>query len=144
MSKVNKGFGKIQDARVKELVENAEIHKDTHHITFKLPTELSDKADQIKESINLINGYGLAVEAATFQIAHDQFGETKQEHWDGRLGLFDGLTFNSDTQLRDVIGEDTIFGGSQTFIDHPHSQEMIDWYGTFRETNIERAKKLFD
>ncbi|QZA70753.1 hypothetical protein AH04_280 [Erwinia phage AH04] len=141
----NKPFGKIQDARVKELVENAEIHKDTHHITFKTPASLSpEKIDQMKESVTLINGWGLAVEAATNEIAHTQFPETKQESWDGRLSLFDGLTMNADARLKETIGDDTIFGGTQLFIDHPHSQDMVDWYSTFTETNIERAKKLFD
>lgn len=145
MAAINKGFGKAQDARVKELVEGAEIHKDTHHIAFKpiaFPKGITE--DTLRSHVDFINGEGLAVEAATFQIAQEQFPETKQEHWDGRLQLFDGLTFNSDTRLREVVGEDTFYGTTQTFIDHPHSQEMVDWYTTFRDTNAERAKKLFD
>lgn len=152
MSKVNKAFGKTQEARIKDLVENAEIHTDTHHIGFKVPASLTETKELkfesevkvIEHAVDLINGYGLAVEAATTQISHDQFGETKQEIWDGRLELFPGLTFNSDSRLREVIGEETLFGTTQTFIDHPHSQQMVDWYSTFRDENIERAKKLFD
>lgn len=141
----NKPFGKVQDARVKELVENAEIHKDTHHISFKMPSFLDEeKLGQLKESVELINGLGLAVEAATTKIAHEQFPETKQEIWDGRLSVFDGLTMNADIRLRETVGEDTIYGNSQLFIDHPHSQDMVDWYSTFSESNAELAKKLFD
>ncbi|AEV89732.1 hypothetical protein OBP_295 [Pseudomonas phage OBP] len=152
MTKLNKGFGKIMDARVEDLVKNAEVHKDTHHISFKVPTALSEKKDisfgseveVLTHAVDLINGYGLAVEAATTQIAHEQFPETKQETWDGRLGLFDGLTMNSDIRLREVVGEDTLFGTTQTFIDHPHSQDMVNWYSNFQEVNADRAKKLFD
>lgn len=141
----NKPFGKVQDARVKELVDNAEVHKDTRHITFKTPASLTEKKlDQMKESVELINGWGLAVEAATTEIAHTQFPDTKLESWDGRLSLFDGLTMNADVRLKEVVGEETIFGGSQLFIDHPHSQDMVDWYSNFTEKNVERAKKLFD
>jgi hypothetical protein len=141
----NKPFGKVQDARVKELVDNAEIHKDTHHISFKMPSFLTtEKIDQLKESVELINGLGLAVEAATTEIAHNQFADTKQETWDSRLSVFDGLTMNADVRLRETVGEDTIYGGSQLFIDHPHSQDMVDWYSTYSESNVERAKKLFD
>lgn len=152
MSKVNKAFGKVTTARIEDLVKNAEVHKDTHHIGFKIPESMTEKkdltfateVDVVTHAVDLINGYGLAVEAATTQIAHDQFGETKHETWDGRLAMFDGLTINSDVHLREVIGDETIFGGTQTFVDHPHSQEMIDWYASFRDTNAERAKKLFD
>lgn len=148
----NKPFGKIQDARVKDLVEHAEIHKDTHHISFKVPESLTEKkelkfgseVEVVEHAVGLINGYGLAVEAATTEIAHSQFPETKQEIWDGRMSLFDGLTMNADVRLKEVIGEDTIYGGSSLFIDHPHTQEMVDWYSTFAETNATRAKKLFD
>lgn len=152
MAKVNKGFGKVVEAEIKDLVANAEVHPDTHHIGFKVPTSFTEKKDyEFKNDVDVlgyavdrINGLGLAVEAATTEIAHDQFGETKQEVWDGRLELFQGLTFNSDARLREVVGEDTIFGGTQTFIDHPHSEEMVAWYSDYRETNIARAKKLFD
>lgn len=141
----NKPFGKVQDARVKELIDNAEIHKDTHHISFKIPASLTEeKLDQVKESVELINGLGLAVEAAATEIAHTHFPETKHETWDARLSLFDGLTMNADIRLKETVGEDTVFGGSSLFIDHPHTQEMVDWYSTFTEKNVERAKKLFD
>lgn len=152
MAKTNKAFGKAMDALVKDLSGGAEIHKDTHHIAFQLPTSFTEQKEYtfkndvgvIEYAVDKINSLGLAVEAATTQIAHDQFGDTKQEIWDGRLEMFPGLTFNSDARLREVVGEDTIFGGTQTFIDHPHSQEMVAWYSDFRESNIERAKKLFD
>lgn len=145
MSKVNKGFGKVLDDRKAELIKNATIHKDTHHIVYKAP-ELPEglTLDHLKKSVDFINGTGLAVEAATYEIGIEQFPETKQETWDGRLELFDGLTFNSDVRLREVVGEDTLYGQTETFIDHPHSQDMVDWYGSFRDLNIERAKKLFD
>lgn len=152
MSKSNKGFGKVMEARVADLVKNAEVHTETHHIGFKLPEELSAKKELrfdnevqvVEHAVDLINGYGLAVEAATFQLGHDQFPETKHETWDGRLEMFQGLTINSDVHLREVVGEDTLFGNTQTFIDHPHSQDMVDWYSSFRDSNMERAKKLFD
>lgn len=145
MAQVNKGFGKVMDAQVKELVENAEVHKDTHHISFKQPTlPKGITVDSLETHVNYINQTGLAVEAATTQISHDLFAETKHEHWDGRLELFSGLTFNADSHLREVVGEETLFGGSQLFVDHPHSQEMVDWYSNFSTVNAERAKKLFD
>lgn len=147
----NKPFGKTMEARIKELVDNAEIHKDTHHIGFKLPAELSEKkelkfgseVEVIEHAVDVINGYGLAVEAATFEIGQNQFPETKIEAWDGRLNMFEGLTINSDVHLREVVGEDTIYGATQTFIDHPHTQEMVDWYSSFRDRNVELATNLF-
>lgn len=151
MSKAVKGFGSVQDARVKSLVEGAEIHKETHHITFKLPSEMTEEkelkfkneVEVVQHAVELVNGYGLAVEAATSQIAHDQFGDTKHEIWDGRLEVFEGLTMNSDIRLRETVGEDVMFGITQTFVDHPHSQEMVDWYSKFQASNTERAQKLF-
>lgn len=152
MSKVNKTFGNIQDERIKGLIDNAEIHKETHHISFKVPTELTEKkelkfgseVEVVEHAVGVINGYGLAVERAVTEIGHQQFADTKHETWDGRLALFEGLTMNADVRLREVIGEDTIYGGSQLFIDHPHTQEMVDWYSNYQESNAERAKKLFD
>lgn len=151
-SKVNKAFGKVMDSRVEALVKGATVHKDTHHITYALPEELTEKQDfkfknnleVVQHAVDLVNGYGLAVEAATTQIAHDQFADTKVERWDGHLKAFDGLTFNSDVRLREVIGEDTIYGAAETFIDHPHSVDMVTWYSDFAAVNEERAKKLFD
>lgn len=147
----NKPFGKTMEARIKDLVDNAEIHKDTHHIAFQLPSELSEKkelkfgseVEVIEHAVDLVNGYGLAVEAATFEIGQNQFADTKIEAWDGRLAMFEGLTINSDARLREVVGEDTIFGATQTFIDHPHSQDMVDWYSAFRDRNVELATNLF-
>lgn len=145
MSKTNKAFGKIMDAQVAELVKGAEVHKETHHISYQAPTLPEDLSiDTLKKAVNFINQTGLAVDAATVQIGIEQYPETKQESWDGRLALFEGLTFNSDVRLREVVGEETIYGATQTFIDHPHSQEMVDWYSSFRDVNIERATKLFD
>ncbi|KAB3419083.1 hypothetical protein F9Z84_06135 [Escherichia coli] len=152
MMSTNKAFGKAIEAEIKDLVKNAEVHQDTHHIGFKVPGSFTEDknydfkndVDVLGYAVDRINGLGLAVEAATTEIAHDQFPESKQEIWDGRLELFPGLTVNSDARLREVVGEDTIFGSTQTFIDHPHSEEMVAWYSDFRETNIERAKKLFD
>jgi hypothetical protein len=152
MTTLNKAFGKTMDARIEDLVKNAEVHKDTHHISFKVPESMTEKkelcfgseVEVLAHAVDTINGYGLAVEAATTKIAHEQFPETKQEIWDGRLAMFDGLTMNSDVRLREVVGEDTLFGTTQTFIDHPHSQDMVNWYAQFQEVNADRAKKLFD
>lgn len=152
MSKVNKAFGKVMDTRIEDLVKGATIHKETHHITFAVPEELTaekeicfkNNLEVVQHAVGLVNGYGLAIEAATTQIAHDQFTDTKQERWDGSLKAFDGLTFNSDVRLREVVGDDTIFGAAETFIDHPHSVEMVTWYSDFATVNEERAKKLFD
>lgn len=144
MSKVNKGFGKVMDAQVEQLVKGAEIHKETHHIKYG-PVDMPEgvTTESLQTHVNFINQTGLAVEAATFQIAQQQFPETKQEAWDGRLELFEGLTVNSDVRLREVVGEETLYGTTQTFIDHPHSQEMVDWYSTFRDRNVELATNLF-
>lgn len=152
MSKVNKAFGKVMENRIDALVKGADIHKETHHIGFKLPEEFTDKKEfnfnnnleVVQHAVDLVNGYGLAIEAATTQIAHEQFKDTKIERWDGSLKAFDGLTFNSDVRLREVVGEDTMFGVAETFIDHPHSVEMVTWYSDFAAVNEERAKKLFD
>lgn len=145
MSKANKAFGKVMTGRIKELVDGAEIHKDTHHIVYQMPTLPEGLTPAILEqSIDFINGTGLAVEAATMQIGQEQFPETKIERWDGQLKAFDGLTFNSDVRLREVVGEDTMFGVCETFIDHPHSTAMVEWYSDFSSVNQDRAKKLFD
>ena len=140
----NKPFGKVIEAQVADLVKGAEIHKETHHIKFSetaLPEGVT--TESLQTHVDFINRTGLAVEAATFQIAQEQFPETKQEAWDGRLEMFPGLTFNSDVRLREVVGEETLYGTTQTFIDHPHSQEMVDWYSSFRDRNVELATNLF-
>lgn len=144
MSKTNKAFGKVMDAQVAELVKGAEIHKETHHIKFA-PVTMPEgvTTETLQAHVNFINQTGLAVEAATFQIGQDQFADTKQETWDGRLEMFEGLTFNSDVRLREVIGEETLYGTTQTFIDHPHTQEMVDWYSSFHDRNVELATALF-
>lgn len=140
----NKAFGKVIDAQIAELVKGAEIHKETHHIAFKeFSTDEGITKETLKTHIDFINRTGMAVEAATFQIAKEQFPETKVEAWDGRLELFEGLTVSSDVHLREVVGEDTIYGATQTFIDHPHAQEMVDWYSAFRDRNVELATNLF-
>lgn len=121
MSNVNKAFGKMMDSRVEALVKGAKVHKETHHITYAIPEEFTaekeicfkNNLEVVQHAVDLVNGYGLAVEAATTQIAHDQFADTKQERWDGQLKAFDGLTFNSDVRLREVVGEDTLFGVSE-------------------------------
>lgn len=145
MAKINKAFGKVMDAQVAELVKGAEVHKETHHIAYKVPTMPETLSmESLMTAVNFINQTGLAVEAATTQIAAEQYPETKQESWDGRLSMFDGLTFNSDARLREIVGEETLYGTTQTFIDHPHSQDMVNWYSNFRDVNIARATKLFD
>uniref|UniRef100_A0AAU8L184 Uncharacterized protein n=1 Tax=Pantoea phage Survivor TaxID=3232176 RepID=A0AAU8L184_9CAUD len=148
----NKGFGKVMEARIKELKEGADVHQETRHISFAIPGSLSEKKELkfgtelevVEHAVDLINGFGLAVEAATTELAHDNFADTKIERWDASLKLFDGMTMNSDVRLREVVGEDTIYGSAETFIDHPHSQEMVSWYSDFSSVNEERAKKLFD
>lgn len=151
MTKLNKGFGKVMDERVKDLVSNAEIHKETHHISFKAPAHLTEKKEikfgseleVVEHAVGVINGYSLAVEAATNDLAHTHYADTKHEIWDGRLALFDGLTINSDSRLREVVGEETLYGTTQTFVDFPHDQEMVDWYSAFRDRNVELATNLF-
>lgn len=142
---IKKTFKDHQDGVVKELVEGAKIHKDTHHIEFsipKLPETLT--MDNIKETINFINGTTLAVQAATAEIGHNQYPESKIEAWDGRLEMFDGLSISSDVRLREEVGEETVYGTSQTFVSYPHSQEMVTWFADLQTTNQERIKKLFD
>lgn len=151
MTKQNKAFGKLTEERIKELVGNAEVHKETHHISFQVPEALTEKKEikfgtqleVVEHAVDLINGYGLAVEGATNELAHTHFPDSKHETWDGRLQLFEGMTINSDVRLREVVGEETLYGTTQTFIDHPHSQEMVDWYSGFRDRNVELAQTLF-
>lgn len=145
MSKANKAFGKIVTAQKDALIKNAEVHKETHHIGFKLeeyPEGITPES--LASHTNFINQSSLAVEAATFELGTTHFADTKHEAWDGRLELAPGVIINSSAHLREVVGEDTLYGTTQSYVDHPHSQDMVDWYASFRDTNMERAKKLFD
>lgn len=144
MSKVNKPFGTRVEEQIKTLKTDADVHGETHHISYKLDT-LPGKVtvDSIKEHLEFFNQTSLAVGAATSEIAAEQYPETKQVNWTGRLELCEGLIFNTDVHLKETVdGKDT-FGITQTYVDHPHSQEMIEWYSTFQDTNQARAQALF-
>jgi hypothetical protein len=144
MSK-NKPFGKVLEKNRDALVKDATIYGETHHIDFKPEAIFTkEQVGTIKEAVDLINGGSLAVLAATDEINHQQFGETKHEHWTGRLEVCDGVTINVDSRGREVIGEDTLYGTSQVFVDYPHTQDMVDWYSNYAGVNAERFQKLFD
>ena len=135
----------LMKQRVDHLVEKAEVFKDTKHIALKFdawPENVSPES--LATHVDFLNQTGLAVEAAVTNIGYDQFEETKIENWDGRLELIPGVVINSSTQMKEVVEDVTTFGNSQTFIDHPHSPELVNWYSNFADTNVERVKKLFD
>lgn len=141
---VNKGFGKSIEKVVNQLVANAEIHNETHHIAFKTPDLPKGITEQSLENhVNFLNNTQLAVEVATNQIAAEQYPETKHEAWDSRLDLYGIATVASDVRLREEVEGQASFGISTSSLCHPFSDEATNWYGDWVATNAARAEALF-
>lgn len=144
MSKAN-AFAKSMDSLKAELVKNATIHKDTHHVSFAVPTLPKGITP---ESLTLHNDFtnqvSVAAEAALMDIAVEQYPESKVLDWDGELKLIPGIDITATAMLKQTVGEEDIYGMTDVCVDHLFNEELSIWYDGFTDVNVDRAKKLFD
>lgn len=144
MSKAN-AFVKSMDSNKAALVENATIHKDTHHVSFAVPEMPKGiTPESLNAHEKYVNEISVAARAALSEIAVAQYPETNVLDWDGELKLCDGITITANTSLKTVVGEETMYGVTDMSVDHLFSDELTGWYDNFQSANVERAKKLFD
>lgn len=137
-------FNKVMQARVEDLVKNAEVHKETHLINFQMPTlpEGITKESLAKHS-DFINETSVAVEVATAELAAKHYPEAPHLSWDGNLSLGDRILLSAGVQLKEAVGENVAFGVTQAFVDHIYSDPLQAYYGEFTELNASRAEALF-
>lgn len=144
MSKAN-AFAKSMDSSIAELVKNATIHKDTHHVAFTVPTlPKGITAESLTLHNDFVNQVSVATEAALSEIAIGQYPDTKVTDWDGELSLVPGIDITATVMLKTTVGEDTMYGTSDLCVDHTFNEELSVWYDEFLDVNQERVKKLFD
>ncbi len=144
MSKAN-AFAKTMDSTIAQLVKDATIHKDTHHVELKLsslPKGITE--DSLTLHQDFVNQISVATEAALTEIAVNQYPETKVLDWDAELNLVPGINITATTNLKTCVGEETMYGISDLSVDHMYNEELSLWYDNFQNVNQERAKKLFD
>ena len=144
MSKAN-AFAKTMDSSKAELVKNATIHKDTHHVAFTVPTlPKGITAESLTLHNDFINQVSVATEAALSEIAITQYPDTKVTDWDGELNLIPGIDITATVMLKTTVGEESMYGITDLCVDHTFNEELSIWYDEFQDVNQERAKKLFD
>lgn len=144
MSKAN-AFAKTMESSIAELVKNATIHKDTHHVAFATPTlPKGITAESLTLHNDFVNQVSVAAEAALSEIAIAQYPDTKVTDWDGELSLVPGIDITATAMLKTTVGEETMYGITDLCVDHVFNEELSSWYGEFQGVNQDRVKKLFD
>jgi len=154
MSKKEASFNEQLIAQSKLLLENADIHNETHTVKFDLSGDKAQEAffpkgispESLKLHTSFINNTTAAVSTALGEIATDQerFNECKAEKWDGILELGDSLTFTGLVQLRDMVGEETTYGQTATLVDHHYSSELTEYMTGWQSNLADKAAKLFE
>lgn len=143
---VNKEYGEFMEAGVKGLVEHHEFNKSTNHATFdakelQLPEGVTKES--LEQHVEAINNLSAQVEAATQQIAHQQFEHNDQlTTIDGTLNL-GSMTINSQYYLKQQVGEEALFGQATTAVDYMHTAEQAEWLQNQRTSSQELAAALF-
>lgn len=143
---LNEEYAKLMGNGVTALVENHTYEKTTNHATFdpsKLVLPEGVTEDSMKTHVNFINNTGGQVRNATAEIARQQFADNKKlTTVDGTLS-WGGVTWNSQHNLSQKAGEDTLHGHSVTTTDYAHSSDFSQWTADQDKANIELATKLF-
>lgn len=143
---LNEEYAKLMGNGVKALVENHTYEKTTNHATFDssklvLPEGITE--DSMKTHVNFINNTGGMVRNATAEIAREQFkSNDKLTTVDATLS-WGGVTWNSQHNLSQKAGDDTLYGHSTTTTDYAHSSDFSQWTADQDKANIEMATKLF-
>lgn len=143
---LNEEYAKLMGNGVTTLVENHTYEKTTNHATFDssklvLPEGVTEKSMQTH--VEFINNTGGQVRGAVAEIARTQYADNKKlTTVDGTLS-WGGVTWNSQHNLSQKAGDDTLYGHSTTATDYQHSADFTDWTTSQDKANIELATKLF-
>ena len=142
----NKSFADKMAAGVTGLVENADWSKATRHATFagdKVTLPDGVTVDTINAHIDLFNTLTSQAEVATAQIGREQRKEDDTLTTVDSTLTLGNFVVNSQHQLSQKAGEDTLYGLSTTTVDYVHTEEQTDWLSKQRESNQELAAALF-
>lgn len=137
-------LNKLMKKSVAGLVKDAEVHKETGVVVFKAP-ELPKgiTSDSLGQHVNFINQMSVASDLALGQISNEQYPDSKQAKWTSELQLVDGLKISSGYQVQEVVGEETLYGISETFVDYNYGEELSAFHSEFAQINADRAAELF-
>lgn len=151
MSKKEQTLNEQIIAQSKLLLENADIHNETHTVKFAIPEgdgffPKGITPESLDQHLSFVNNTSAAVSTALGIIATDQerFNETKSEKWDGSLDVGNSLTMTSLVQLRDVVADEPVYGVSSTLVDHHYSEELRDYMTSWQSDLSDKAAKLFE
>lgn len=137
-------LNKLMKKRVNGLVESAEVHKETGAVIFKTPEfPKGITNDSLNQHVDFINQMSVASDLALGQISNTQYPDSKQTKWTSELQLVDGLKISSGYQVQEVVGEETLYGIGETFVDYTYSEELSNFHTEFAQINADRAAELF-
>jgi hypothetical protein len=143
---LNKEYGEHMNNGVAGLVKHGTYDKATQHVTFnsaELPLPEGVTADSMKTHVNVINELSAQAEAATAQIAREQYAnDNSLTTIDGTLN-FGGFSINTQHHLQQQVGDEHLWGISTTAVDYIHSDEQAAWLTESRDSSRELAAKLF-
>ncbi|WNV45944.1 hypothetical protein [Aeromonas phage AerS_266] len=137
-------LNKLMKKSVDTLVKNAEIHKETGAVIFKapdLPKGMTN--DTLTQAVDFINQMSVASDVALGQISNEQYPDSKQTKWSSELQLVDGLKISSGYQVQEVVGEETLYGIGETFVDYNYGEDLSAFHAEFAQINADRAAELF-
>jgi len=143
---LNEEYAKAQQQGVEQLVEHANYHKATNHVTFDaskttVPEGITEES--LKNHVEFINNISGQVEVATAQIARREYESNDKLTTVDGTWEFGGVTVNSQHHLKQQVGEDWIFGVGTTAVDYAQSQDLAVWLDDQRQSNVDLATKLF-
>lgn len=144
---LNKAFQTQMKKTVTNLVDNAEIIKETNTVVFdvsKIEFPENVTQDSIQTHVNFFNDVSAAQEAATADIANSLFADNnKLTTVDSTLSFCDGLTIQSQHHLKQKVGDDYIYGESTTALNFLGNEDQAKWLDDIREANKLTATALF-
>lgn len=145
MSDLNPDFNKGMNELVNELVENAEVFKETKTINYKLPKlEEGITEESITKHNDFQNRLTLAAEEATRQIGAREYPESKITEWNGSLNIFGSSTVNTNVILHEERGEADFYGESSTIVDHFYGDALTNWRTEHQSAFETKVKGMFD
>lgn len=143
---LNKEYGENMNKGVAGLVKHGTYDKATQHVTFnsaEVPLPEGVTEESMKTHVNVINDLSAQAEAATAQIAREQYAnDNSLTTIDGTLN-FGGFSINSQHHLQQQVGDEHIWGLSTTAVDYVHTDEQAAWLTEVRDSSRDMAAKLF-
>lgn len=143
---LNEEYAKLMGNGVSKLVEHHSYDKATNHATFDasklvLPEGITEES--MKNHVSFINDTGAQIRQATAEIARNQHKENDKVKVVDATMSWGGVTWNSQHNLSQKAGEDTLYGHSTTTTDYTHSADLSQWIADQDKVNVEMATKLF-